>query len=166
MNPVRKSRFRLENNDVFGLDIGSSQVKLVELRKESKGWAVLAAGAAAVERADDGVTEGQLTGAIQKCVESSGVQTRFAVCGLSGPEVAVRHFKFPPMAEAELESAVMLEADQVCPFSVEKSTVDYQLVPDGEQSTRGVLVAATNELINSRQQLVKSASLNCVLMDV
>jgi type IV pilus assembly protein PilM len=70
------------------------------------------------------------------------------------------------MVEAELDGAVLLEADQVCPFSAEKSTVDYQLVPNGDESARGVLVAATNQLINAREQLVKSASLNCVLLDV
>jgi type IV pilus assembly protein PilM len=40
------------------------------------------------------------------------------------------------------------------------------LVPDGENNVCGVLVAATNKLIEKKRQLAREASLDCVLMDV
>jgi len=92
--------------------------------------------------------------------------TRLAVSGLCGPEVAVRCFRFPTLPAEEVEGAVTLEASQVCPFSINDCTVDYQLIQNKKESTTGVLVAATNKLISEKSGLVNDATLNCVLMDV
>jgi type IV pilus assembly protein PilM len=89
-----------------------------------------------------------------------------AICGVSGPEVAVRYFKFPSLPPEEIEGAVLLEAAQVCPFNVGDDTVDYQLISDGGDNVTGVLVAATNKLIQRKKRLIENASLKCVLMDV
>jgi type IV pilus assembly protein PilM len=78
----------------------------------------------------------------------------------------VRHFEFPLLPLEEIEAAVSLEASQVCPFNAGDGAIDYQLMSDGGDKTRGVLVAATNALIKSRVQLAKEAHLKCVLMDV
>jgi len=106
--------------------------------------------------------------AIKQCIDSTGIQTRYAVCGVSGPEVAVRPFKFPALPLEELEGAVRLEAAQVCPFNVDDAAVDYQLMSDPEDtaSVSGIFVAATNKLIKRKRQLVASALLDCVMIDV
>ncbi|HUW20856.1 MAG TPA: type IV pilus assembly protein PilM [Sedimentisphaerales bacterium] len=157
-----------EHNQVLGLDIGSSQVKLVQLRKDSAGYVVTAADIADIEpeNGDKNHRETNTVRAIQECLESAGATTRMAVCGVSGPEVAVRCFKFPALPPEEVEGAVMLEAAQVCPFNVDDAVVEYQLIPGGDGNICGVLVAATNELIEAKKQLTRSASVQCVLMDV
>jgi len=160
--------FKFERKDVLGLDIGSSQVKLVQLRKNHTGYAVTAAAVSEIRpgTADDTNKDDAVTNAIRQCLSSSRVQTNFAVCGVSGPEVAVRSFSFPPMPTGELAAAVDLEATQVCPFSIDESAVDYQLIEEDEQCMRGVLVAATNKLLSRKTGMVKNASLKCVLVDV
>ncbi|MBA7644844.1 hypothetical protein ES703_52591 [subsurface metagenome] len=164
----RLFRFELEHHDVFGLDIGSSEVKLIQLRKNGTGYAVTAAGIAAIAAGEDGKNHREINTvrAIRVCLESAGIQTRLAVCSVCGPEVAVRHFKFPPLPLQEIEGAVLLEAEQICPFNVHDGPVDYQLIPNGADSVSGILVAATNKLIKSKVQLAKNASLDCALMDV
>ena len=163
-----KQLLRLNQDKVLGLDIGSSVVKIVQLCKDDAGYAVTAAGMAdiAASGEDDNRTEINTVRAIRECFESTGIQTRMAVCSVSGPEVAVRCFKFPSLPPEETKGAILLEASQVCPFNINDSTVDYQLVPNGENNVSGVLVAATNKLVKRKNQLVKSASLNSVLMDV
>jgi len=158
-----------EKIQVLGLDIGSSAVKMVQLSKDRSEWAVTAAaivdiaGGAENNSASKGVNT---VSAIKKCLQSTGTQTQLAVCGVCGPEVAVRFFKFPPLPRDEIEGAVTLEAAQVCPFNVDDGAVDYQVIPNGENNVRGVLVAATNKLIESKRHLTEQASLNSVLMDV
>jgi type IV pilus assembly protein PilM len=80
--------------------------------------------------------------------------------------VAVRDFEFPPLSDEEIEAAVLLEAAQVCPFNAADSAVGYQVIPNGHEKTRGVLVAATNPLVQSKMQLARKAGLKCVLIDV
>jgi type IV pilus assembly protein PilM len=164
-----KQFLNIKETHVIGLDIGSSAVKIVQLRKDDTGYVVTAAGITDItDGAETGpeLKEMNTVRAISECLQSAGVQTQMVVCGVCGSEVAVRYFKFPAMSPEEIQGAVMLEATQVCPFNVDDSAVDYQLLPNGEDSVCGVLVAATNKLIEKKRQLAQSALLECVLMDV
>ena len=165
-------------SELLGLDIGSSAVKAVRLRKDGTGYAVSAAGIAEIApaasfcEADDGIKDHDnhrkidIIKAIGECLASTERKAKLAVCGLSGPEVAVRDFEFPLLSTSEIGGAVSFEASQVCPFSAAESTVDYHLIPNGDDKTRGILVAATNALIESKEKLAKESALKCVLMDV
>lgn len=160
--------FNLSKEEILGLDIGSSAVKLVQMHKNNGSYTVTAAGVAGIVNGaeDKGERKLNIIRAIRDCVLASGVQTRLAVCGVSGPEVAVRYFKFPQMPPEEIEGAVVLEAAQICPFSVDDGAVDYHLTGSGQGDVNGVLVAATNKLIERKVQLAEGASLGCALMDV
>lgn len=161
-----KRMLNLTKTEVLGLDIGSSAVKAVQLRKDNSGYTVTVAGIAEIAACEDCDRTKETIGAIRKCVKSSRIDTRLAVCSVRGPEVAVRDFEFPSLSTEEIEGAVLLEASQVCPFNVADGAVDYRLIPNGEDKTRGILVAATETLIESKVQFAKEAGLKCVLMDV
>jgi type IV pilus assembly protein PilM len=161
-------------NEVFGLDIGTSRVKAVKLMRDEAGYTVTGSGLTEIAQSDTaGDTETiNVVRAIRTCMRAAEIRTRYAVCGVCGPEVAVRCFSFPPLAEQEINNALLFEADQVCPFDTRRCVVDYQLLGDSGQpdkstaKTCGVFVAATPELVSHKCQLVRSASLSCVLMDV
>jgi type IV pilus assembly protein PilM len=165
-----KRLLRIAPREVLGLDVGSSAVKIVQLRKKDNSFTVTAAGIVQIDRTEktppDDAEDANTVTAITQCLESTQIQSRFAVCGVCGPEVAVRYFNFPALLVAEVEGAVLLEASQVCPFNVDDGAVDYQLIPDGDGSMQGVFVAATNKLIEEKSRLAQSASLETVLMDV
>ncbi len=152
----------------MGLDIGSSSVKMVQMRKDETGYSVISAAMADIENSLSGTTSGDINTvrAIRNCIHTASAGVHLAVCGVCGPEVAVRAFKFPYLPAEEVLGAVMLEASQVCPFNVNESVVDYHLVPNGQNCVQGILVAATEKLINRKTVLAEQASLKSVLMDV
>ncbi len=160
----------LSQYDVLGLDIGSSSVRMVQLTRDNGGFSVISAGISDIERdnGDGASKEDSVVKAVQKCLSCVRTKARLAVCSVSGPEVAVRNFKFPPLESEELEGAMQLEASQVCPFNAEDSVVDYQIIQNGgtEKNVYGVLVAATNQVIRRKIRIAEKGSLNCVLMDV
>lgn len=159
----------LTKAEVVGLDIGSSMVKAVQVHKSDDGYEVSAAGVAEISTDEDSKHDQQAIGtirAIRECFSSMDCNTEFAVCSVSGPEVAVREFQFPSLAKEEIEPAVLLEASQVCPFNAADIVTDYCLVSGSDDKTRGFLVAATNGLIKNRIRLAKEARFKCVLMDV
>ncbi len=158
--------FKFEERQIFGLDIGSSSVSAVKLEKKKGDWTVTAASRARIAPSEEDHRKINTISAIDQCLEWAGIRSRMAVCGVSGPEVAVRDFKFPSLPSEEMEPAIMLEASQVCPFSNDDASVDYQLVSTDKNNTCGFLVAATNQLINSRVDLAKQAGIDCVLMDI
>ena len=170
----------LNQDEVLGLDIDSSTVRIIALRKDDAGFTVSAAGIAEIETDPESNFDGteqsgfQINAikAIRNCYtlaklrSKSKLRTKYAVCGVSGPEVAVRDFEFPLLPEEDIDGAVSLEAAQVCPFNADQAAVDYQLIPNGGDKTKGILVAATNILMESKIQFVKEAGLRCVLMDI
>lgn len=162
-----KSLLNVGKCQTFGLDVGSSSVKIIALSRGAGGYTVTGAGMADVtpsEIASD--RRANQVQAIQDCLRMAGIKTRLAVCSVGGPDVAVRDFEFPGLAPEEIEGAVTLEASQVCPFKIEGGALDYELLPESSGKVRGVLVAATNSLIESRVWLAKESSLTSVLMDV
>jgi len=172
-----KQILNLNRNDVCGLDIGSSAVKIVALCKDNSGYKVTAAGISQIaDRRNNsgghGGTDAKVVKAIHDCYVTTRLKTgnklrtKLAVCGIGGPEIAVRDFEFPLLPEDEIEGAVSLEASLVCPFNPEQAVVDYQLIPNGNDKTKGILVAATNTLIKGKRHLAQKAGLKCVLMDV
>lgn len=158
--------FNFTKTEILGLDIGSSSVKAVRLSKDESGYSVVAAGIAEVAVSEQTDKNQNTINAIRECFGLVGGKTKMAVCGLSGPEVAVRDFEFPSLSASEMDGAVLFEASQVCPFNTAESAVDYLLIPNGDDKTRGTLVAATNSLIADKVNLAKEAVLKCVLMDV
>lgn len=172
----------MKHSDVIGLDIGSSTVKIILLDKTAKGYKVKAVGITEIAPVcendldntslDSGKVHANTVKAIQDCFALANIRakaklrTSLAVCGVSGPEVAVRDFAFPPLPPEEIESATALEAEVVCPFNVGQATVDFQLMSNDDKKTKGIFVSATNNVITNKIQYAKEASLKCVIMDV
>ncbi len=159
--------FDFARNKVLGLDIGSSSVKMVELSKDRAGYTVNSAAIVDIPGVTDKSSQEENTlRVIRESLESSDFQADSVVCSVCGPEVVVRNFKFPPLQRNEVENAVMLEASQICPFDVTRSTVDYQLLPDTEGNVSGILVAAKNSWIDKKKQIAESLSFHNILVDV
>ncbi|MHC4500246.1 MAG: type IV pilus assembly protein PilM [Planctomycetota bacterium] len=162
--------FQFRQNELIGVDIGTFAVKIVQLHKDNGAWTVTAAGMVEIPRAAAGRRarqEANVARAIKNCLWKTGVRTRFAVCGVSGHEVAVRSFTgFPSLPQQEMRNAVLLEASQMCPFDIEDGAVSYQLISNVSDDVSGVLVAATNSLIERKRKYAENASLDAVLMDV
>ncbi len=175
-----KQKLNLKQRDVIGLDIGSSFVKIISMNKDNSGYIVKAAGCAEIshdsennpDKVFDEKDTVKIINAINNCFAISKLRakekckTNYVVCGVSGPEVAVRDFAFPKLPEEELESAINLEADVICPFNAGQASIDYQIISDNGDKTKGIIVAATKTLIASKNQLASKAGLKCVLMDV
>jgi type IV pilus assembly protein PilM len=176
-----KQILNLKKNEVCGLDIGTSAVKMVVMHKDDTGYKVTKAGISQIADRPNGLREpgkeqnsvdANVTRAIRDCFASTKLKVvnksrvKLAVCGVCGPEIAVRDFEFPPLPKEEIDGAVSLEAGLVCPFNPEQAVVDYQLIPNSDNKTKGILVAATNTLIKGKRQIAQKAGLKCVLMDV
>ncbi|HBG28254.1 MAG: hypothetical protein A2Y10_09695 [Planctomycetes bacterium GWF2_41_51] len=156
-----KRMFGLVEENVAGLDIGSSAVKMVQLSRENDCYS---ARYAAVVPIDNSVESKSVLNAISGCVKSS--DQKLAACSLSGPDVVVRDFRFPLLPQDEIESAIQFEAAQVSPFDIEQAEFDYQLMPQTNEHISGVLVAAKKNQIEHKCGLSKDAGLECVLMGV
>lgn len=149
--------------ELFGLDIGSTAVKLVQLESDKGQFRAKKLAYTPVSNAGDDLPA--ITEAVKNCISQANIDTKYAVCAVRGPEIAVRSFIFPNMPAEEITQAVLLEAEQVCPFDVSQSVVDYQLTDSPDGRTHGVLVAATADVIANHSKIARKSHLHPIMVD-
>ena len=113
--------------------------------------------------------------AIKSCLKKVNLKAKNVVCGISGPEVVVRGFSFPPIPDRALEQAIRMEAQQVCPFDTKQSVLDFQLIETAQASAensanagarQGVMTVGTEKVIHERTELLNKAGVHPVMVDV
>ena len=101
---------------LVGLDIGSSAVKAVELRRAKKGFELVHAGLEPL--ASDTVVDGAIMDAlsvadsIAKIFSLHKIKTKNVATSVSGHSVIVKKIPLPAMSEEELEESIQWEAEQ------------------------------------------------------
>ncbi len=161
---------------LVGLDIGSSAIKMVQL-KEVKGRYVLQKyGMKPLEPEVivDGTVmdEGRVVAAIKELLDEQGVKNKNVAISISGHAVIVKKISLPPMPDEELEGQVKLAAEQYIPFDISEVNLDFHVLSGAEQGDEGdgqmavLLVAAKKDKVNELCELVKTAGLTPSVMDV
>ena len=160
---------------LVGLDIGSSAIKLVQL-KETKGrYSLQKFGVKPLEPEVivDGTVmdEGRVVSAIRELFDENRVKNKQVAISISGHAVIVKKINLPPMPDEELPGQVKLAAEQYIPFDINEVNIDFHVLPadptaeqQGDMSV--ILVAAKKDKINELTELVKGAGLTPVIMDV
>lgn len=161
---------------LVGLDIGSSGIKLVQL-KENRGRYILQKfGMKPLEPEVivDGTVmdEGRVVSAIKELYDELNVRVKQVAVSISGHAVIIKKISLPPMPDDELEGQVRLAAEQYIPFDINEVNIDFHVLPaaegggeeQGEMSV--ILVAAKKDKINELTELVKGAGLMPMVMDV
>ena len=161
--------------ELVGLDIGTAAVKLVHLDKTADGYTLIHASAEQITLCpnDEKQQQRNRAAAVRSCLSKANLRSKNIVCGVSGPEVVVRSFTFPPLPAQAVEQAVQMEARQVCPLDMQQSVLDYQLIandptqsPSKVQPRHGVMAVATQRVIQEAQRLVTEAGAKPVMVDV
>src|SRR5256886_441411 len=159
----------------LGLDIGSSSVKLVQLKEAKPGYILEALGVAPLP--PEAVVDGALMNstaiveAIRGLVSQYKLKNREAAIGVSGHSVIIKKISMPKMTQEELEESIQWEAEQYIPFDVKDVNMDVQILtpPDVDTGTGQMdvlLVAAKKDMINDYTSVVSEAGLTPVVVDV
>ncbi len=161
-----------KTRQVVGLDIGSSSVKAVELKRAGKDLEVVRLGleALAPEIVVDGaiVDTGQVSNTIARIFTDQKIRTKNVATSVSGHSVIVKKLALQPMTEEELEGAVQMEAAQHIPFDIGEVNLDYQILDTGPDSpTMDVLlVAVKKDKILNYTNVVVLAGKNPAIVDI
>lgn len=160
---------------VVGVDIGSRLIKVVQADagKAPGEWRITraAVGATPDESVRDGVVVNRaaVAQALRDLFALAAIEATAACAAISGSSVIVRHVKMPRMAEGVLRKSVRFEAGKYISASVEDSLIEFEItgpVP-GEADKMGVmLVAAPNDMVESRLLTLSEAGVEPVAIDV
>jgi type IV pilus assembly protein PilM len=159
--------------DIVGLDIGSQQIKVVQL-KESKGsYRLERMGVAALQ--PELIVDGSILDAtrvvevIRELISSSDIKANHVTLSVSGhSSVIIKRVALPQMSEDELDESIRFEAEQYIPFDIEDVNLDFEILgPAEEENMMDVLIVAVKkDKINEYVSVVKEAGLTPVIVDV
>ncbi len=156
----------------IALDIGSTFIKLVQLKGSNKNYQLIKFGMVPLppEVIVEGAVmdAGRVVEAIRELLVSQKVTTKEVVISVSGSSVIIKRVSVADMTDEELAESIKWEAEQYIPFSIDDVNVDFQKLGAGavEGQADVLLVAVKKDKINDYVNLVKEAGLEPVVMDV
>ncbi len=158
---------------LIGLDIGSSSIKVISLRKSKKGYELTNFGIAPlppqtiVDRSL--MNSGAVVDAIRRLIQSQMIKTKDCALSISGHSVIIKKISLPQMTKSELDNSLQWEAEQYIPFDINDVNVDVQILnPTGSEPGQMdvLLVAGKKDMIYDYAAVVSEAGLNPVVVDV
>lgn len=168
------SFFRSKRQNMLGLDISSSSVKLLELSSRDGNLQIESYGVAALPHlavVERKIQEPEQVGeAIRVVVERARPSTRHTVAAVSGASVITRTIRMEAsLTPTELESQILIEADQFIPFPLNEVAIDHEVIgpTKGRPGKQDVLLVACRlETVDHLQDALKFGGLTPKVVDV
>jgi len=170
----RMSRWLSPKIEAVGLEVGTSALKVVELRAGNPPTL----GALALRPMppgliqDDQVTDpGGLAEEIKALFNDAGITRRFTVTAVSNRQAITRNIHVPRMTVQELDEAIKWEAERYIPFPIDEVMLDYFVLDNPEDVEEGgqlevVIAAARLDEVTQQVEYLKQAGLEPYVIDV
>jgi type IV pilus assembly protein PilM len=161
-----------EGKNLVGVDIGSSSIKVCQLKEGRKGYGLVRLGYAPLPPqtiVDGHVMNSQaVIEGLSRLFAEAKIKQKEVALSISGQAVIIRKITVPMMTAAELDEQIQWEAEQHIPFDIKDVHVDYEVLrrrPEAGQMDL-LLVAAKRDEINDYTQIAKSAKLKPLVVDI
>jgi type IV pilus assembly protein PilM len=157
---------------IVGLDIGSSSIKAVELKKTKGEIQVASLGieplAADIVVDSMIVDSGSVSGAIAKIFTDHKIKSKLVATSVSGHSVIVKKITMPTVSDAELSETINTEAAQHIPFDIADVNIDYQILTEdsGEPQMDVLLVAVKKDKILNYTNVLNLAGKSPAVVDI
>ncbi len=167
--------FFKKKKNLVGLDIGTSGIKVVELKTRKKGekedYEIAGIGfevvppQAIIEGAV--IDYGVVADAISKAFENAHIKNKDVAISISGSAVFTRRVHIPNVPDDELEETIFFEAkNQLSTSAAEDVFMDYQILSRDEDKIDVVFVAVKKDKVNEFLNVVVQAGKNPVVVDI
>lgn len=159
---------------LVGLDIGSSAVKLVELKERKAGefhLQRLGVEPLSPEAIVDGsiMDSSLVVDAIHKLNDHTKVKGTQYATSLSGHSVIIKKIQLPAVSQEELAESIQWEAEQYIPFDINDVRLDYVVLTEGEpgrDTMEVLLVAVKRDKVNDYVSVISQTGKTPSLVDV
>ncbi|GAB1645237.1 type IV pilus assembly protein PilM [Krasilnikovia sp. MM14-A1259] len=156
----------------IGLDIGSSSIRAVEVRRGKEDHTLTNFGQIPLPQGavQAGVVQDPLavTAAVKQLWAACKFDTKRVVLGVTNPQLVVREVSVSNLPPKEMQKSLPFQVRDMLPLAVEKSLLDfYPLEEAGDNPTvRGLLIAVPKEAVLTAVQAVEKAGLRVQGVDL
>lgn len=157
---------------VIGIDIGSSSVKMVELKDTKKGYHLVNYGIAPLQTeviVDGAIMDSSaVVEAVRGLLAEKKIKAKDVAISVSGHSVIIKKITLPVMTEEELGESIHWEAEQYIPFPISDVNMDFHIlgIVPGQQQMDVLIVAVKKDMINDYTAVIAEAGLNPIVVDV
>jgi type IV pilus assembly protein PilM len=164
--------FGMGAKTIVGLDVGSSSIKAVELKK--KGGQIEVAHLGLEPLSSDIVVDsmivdsGTVSSAISKLFADCLIKTKSVATAVSGHSVIVKKISLPSMSDQELAETIEKEAAQHIPFDLADVSLDYQILSEeaGSPQMDVLLVAVKKDKILNYTNVLSMSGRTPSIVDI
>lgn len=159
-------------SDFFGLDIGTTAVRLVELRGNGRIKSLVRYGYVPIDGklslSESKADQQKLIQIIRELIVQTRVSTRNVAVGIPSARVFTTVVDIDRLAPNELAKSIQYQADSLIPTPVAESKIDWALLGDSPKEKTKVevlLSSVTNDFIEQRLDLLEAIGLNVVAFE-
>lgn len=156
----------------FGLDIGTTAIRLIQLRGSGSTKALIKYGYIPIDpkisQSDAKADQQKVMQAVRELLEQTKVSSSDVAVGLPSNKVFTTVVDMDRLSPTEMQKTIMLQADALIPTPVSESKLDWAVIGDSpkEQGKVEVLLSSVpNEFIETRLDLLESIGLNVIAFE-
>lgn len=156
----------------IGLDIGSSSIRAVEVRRSKDGYALSNFGQIALPAGTvtGGVVQDpvQVTSLLKQLWTGCKFGTKHVSIGVTHPQLVVREMSVANLPAKELHQALPFQVKDALPLAVEKAVLDFYPLeePGSNPTVRGLLIAMPKEAVLTAVEAAQKAGLHVESVDL
>lgn len=160
------------SGDFFGLDIGSTAVRLVQLRGSGAHKSLVKYAYVPIDaklsQSDSKADQQKLAQVIEQLIKQAGVNTNNVAVGIPSSKVFTTVADIERLPSGDLAKAIPLQADALIPTPVAESKIDWALLGDSpaDATKQEVLLSSVpNKFVEERLDLLESIGLNVIAFE-
>lgn len=158
---------------IIGIDIGSTSVKLVHMKKRDvlDKWAIEAIPNGVMNQGRIEAIE-PLVNIIKKIINVYKIKTKECALHLSSSELIVRELILPEMSEDQIYNNIIQEINSLLPLDHEDYNIDFKILEyipsenEGAGQYRVLVAAVPISVVNDYITTLKKAGLKTIYIDV
>ncbi len=173
MKNTTQTPYLYEDKPLFGLDIGRSTVRVMQIRPASGkakpkiiGYGVGSFDPSAIENGII-IKPEEIARAVQELFKHSlvgDITTRRVAVGLPIARAFTRSIELPKLTEQELAETIRTEVDQYIPASADSLYVDYSTIQTGKNVWAAFIVAMPRRIVDSYIVLCRLLGLETIIV--
>lgn len=159
-------------NKSFGLDIGISSIKAVEIEQDKNGFKLNAAIAAPSPvkgmLSESPVDEEEMAQTLKKTLDEARISTKRVNVALPENQVYTKVVEMPFLSDRELASAIYWEAEQYIPIPLSNASLSWNIINRKANSNEKMLVlmvGAPTILVTKYQKVLQLADLKINVLE-
>jgi type IV pilus assembly protein PilM len=153
----------------IGVDLGSSTLKMAQLRTCEHGLELLAAGSAKIPYEIRGHSRRRLhflSGKIRSLLRSGGFQGRQAILSMPAPAIFLRPVKIPISLTNQMEQAIRGELRDKLPYPVEQAVIRHILAGtvyvNGKEMQERIVAVISEHDLRDYMKMARGAGLDLI----